>query len=141
MSDPTAIITAVVGFSKQIVEAAKLAKDAKTQKLVADFELKMAELKSRVAELINENTELKDRLRQRGDKPKMTSRGDVYYTDAGAGPYCTTCFDVGGNLVRLTPQTPHFARSFGKYKCITGGDAGAGRGDPRGRGRGGVLAD
>ena len=117
MADPTALVTAAVATFKQIVEVANLAKDAKTQRLVSDLELKLAEVKSHLAELTNENTELKDRLRQRGDKPKMTSRGDVYYTDAGAGPYCTTCFDVGGNLIRLTPHAPHFARSFGKYKC------------------------
>lgn len=47
--------------------------------------------------LRQENNELKNKEITRN---MLEHRGNAYYQN-GEGPYCTTCFDVEGNLIRL----------------------------------------
>jgi regulator of replication initiation timing len=65
----------------------------------------MLELQTQVFAVIEENHELrgenhalKEQLAQRQD---LQFRENCYWTSAGDGPFCSRCYDVDKNLVRL----------------------------------------
>ncbi len=100
-----------------------LAKNAETKLLVADLTMDLAELKIAFAEVLEENHELRTKLKEGDDlsdlRDHMERRDDVYFITMDGrdpGPYCPRCLDVDGKLVNLTKFTGAFT-AIGKYNC------------------------
>jgi hypothetical protein len=82
---------------------------------LADAKLEAANLKGEIARLADENRELAAKLKHRElSKPEMDQGA---YTFAGEkGHFCTACFDVRRERVRLTRLSPPFD-TFGRWEC------------------------
>jgi hypothetical protein len=102
MTEPTAILTTVIGIVAKLGELEKAVKDAEAKTLLADIQLNLASLKvelanqrDEMASLKNENIQLREELRAKIDPAgKMELRGGVYYFPTALagrpdGPYCT----------------------------------------------------
>jgi len=82
---------------------------------LADAKLDVANLKIELAKLTSENHDLQSQLDRRGSgKPKVDKGAYVFPDDDGH--YCTACYDVRGQQVRLSEMQGAFQR-FGRWKC------------------------
>jgi len=108
----------ITGFNS-LIEAVKNIKElydmnnyVEVKKGLANLELDLAEMKSRLAEQINENTKLKSKIRklQAVKSEEMVFKNNVYYDGDGGGPYCTACYDGKHKKIRLVdnPLDPEF---------------------------------
>lgn len=100
---PLAEIKVAFDGAKAILQLAKKANQIEIIQQVIELQQQLLEIQEELAALREENTRLKDvsALRER----LQPERG-VYWMGDGRteqdGPFCTTCFDVHGKLVRLT---------------------------------------
>lgn len=82
---------------------------------LADAKLEAADLKIEIARLIAENQSLKERIAARENaKPKMDE--GAYTFEGETGHFCTACFDVREQRVRLTRLVAPFD-DFGHWQC------------------------
>ena len=96
---------------------ANSSKDAQSKLLIADLSVQLAEVKVRLAELIEENSHLKAELEKanKADADVILKDG-LYYTPQNDGPFCTACFDKDRKLIRVTELGSVF-RDIAKYQC------------------------
>lgn len=117
MADIFTSLTTALGLSRQLVEIASLAKDAKAKTIAADLQLQLAEVKIRLAGLLEENQRLSSELKAaKSSVSEMQLIGDLYYKPDGDGPYCTACFDGKRQLIRVSPMSIAF-HAIAKFKC------------------------
>lgn len=116
MPDILSTVSSAIGLSKKLLELSSVAKNADAKLLIADLQLQLAEVKSALAELIGENSDLKEQLRQRDEPPEVVFKDGLYYTSEGDGPFCTSCYDTDGNLIRVAEMATAF-RSHGRWRC------------------------
>lgn len=102
---------------RQLYELSAVAEDPKAKLAVAELQMELAELKTKIADLINENTQLKKDLEwATSTSVEMVLKDDVYYKPSGDGPFCTTCYDSKRQLIRLTEMSKLF-REVGRWNC------------------------
>ena len=117
MPDVVAAITTAISLTRQLVEIADATKDAKSKLLIAELSVQLAEVKMRLADLIEENTNLKTQLkRAQSSESEVALKDGVYYSVSGDGPYCTACYDDKKKLIRVTEFEEGF-RHFGRFNC------------------------
>lgn len=117
MQELIPLISGAIGLSKQLVEWAKSGSDPKMKTLVADLTLQLADVKIRVAELMDENDQLKRKLREKEAPPEIVlGDRDLYYKPNGDGPFCTACYDTTKRLIRMQPGPEDFRMAF-LYQC------------------------
>ncbi len=117
MSDPLVIINAAVSTVTKLASLAGTIKNAELKLLVADLTLEIAQTKTTMAALIDENRELRSTITKHSTpKINVVLKDGLYYTDNNDGPFCTACFDGKEKLVRVTELHGHF-KLMGKYKC------------------------
>jgi hypothetical protein len=143
-SDIDSTVTTALDLTKELVDLAGATKDAEA-KLIADLQVQLAELSVRLDELIEENTQLKEQLKQAASTEstrrarlselikentqikeqlkqaentqiELIVKDGLYYRADGDGPYCKSCYDSAQKLVRLS-EMPHTFRSFGNWHC------------------------
>lgn len=81
----------------------------KTVQQIDNLDLYRQILQAEVLELVEENRDLKSRLAELQEQVRIRGelmvRDDCYWRvgagEAEDGPYCTNCWDVRGNLVRM----------------------------------------
>jgi regulator of replication initiation timing len=103
----------IIGINSliEMVKGFKTLKDMTDQvelkKFLAKLEVDLAETKSRMAGLIDENTKLKSKIQklQAVKDEKMLFKNNSYYDGDGNGPYCTACYDSKNKKVRLADNT------------------------------------
>jgi hypothetical protein len=93
---------------------------------VASLSDELVTLRSSVAVLTDENLVLTARLisaQEAAARRNLFSlRGGAYWKADDApgslalGPYCTRCFDMGGQMVLLSEESTNL-RAFGKWRC------------------------
>jgi hypothetical protein len=112
--DALVAITAAIELVKTLKDA-KLS-DAKVKDQMAELYLKLADLKMDMANLINENLDLKrkltEALEKNNQKEDVFFDGKFYYkknANGNEGPFCTGCYDNKKQLVRVTPLPSDFA--------------------------------
>jgi hypothetical protein len=118
---------AAVSLAKTVMEVAKKIDNAELIRAIANLNLEMAtanlgmaDLTNQLAELKQENVQLKGKIRELEESAKPERQLNIgedgfYYTGAGDGPFCTGCFDINGKTIRLQEDKSEI--SFGKYKC------------------------
>lgn len=126
MSDVIKTIGSAIEAVKILADLAKTAKNADAKMAIADLSVALADIKLEVAALKEENLRLAGELRSAIEKPdrrdSIMLQDGVYFVKGGTpdapndGPFCTRCFDVDDNLIRLTEFTGAF-RTFGRWKC------------------------
>jgi hypothetical protein len=117
MTDIVTGISTAIGLTKQLLALADATKDAEAKLVIADLQIQLAELKVQLAGLIDENRELKEAVKTKSQgKPKLSLKGDLYFTEDGDGPYCTACADTTDKLVRVSPMSETF-HDICKFKC------------------------
>lgn len=117
MPDVVTAIGAAITLTRQLLDLADATKDAKSKLLIADLTFQLAEVKRRLAELIDENTHFKTELETaKKSHADVDFKDGLYFLRSGDGPFCTACFDRDKKLIRPTalPETLH---SQGKFKC------------------------
>lgn len=117
MNDIISSVTAAVGLTRQLVDLASIAKDAAARSIIADLQLELAEVKIRLAALIDENQQLKGELKTaRLQEIDLQIRGDLYYKPDGDGPFCTCCYDRDHKLIRVSAMSTEF-HAIAKFRC------------------------
>ena len=62
---------------------------------------KMLEMQKKIGDLEKENTDLKDKLKTKGN---LRLENHAYWMiDNGDGPFCTRCWDAENKMIRLHP--------------------------------------
>ncbi len=118
MADLIATVTSAVALVRQLAELNAKSKDAKLHDLIGDLTLEMSKLKSQMAQLIDENTDLKAKLKKATGNPGAMTVGEhgLYYDMAGDGPFCTCCYDVQKQRVRVV-EVAQMLQHAGRFKC------------------------
>jgi len=117
MPDVIATVTTSIGIAKQLLELLEKSKDVKAKSLLADLQIELAEVKMRLAELIEENTQFKARLKKaESAEQEVVLKDGLYFRPDGDGPFCTACYDSKGKLIRVSKMPRNF-ETFGNWQC------------------------
>lgn len=116
----TAIDTSI-GIMKKLKTLNDKVKDADFRMLLADLSIELANSKSSVADLLNENRILKEKIKEMetaaSKVDKLIFRNNAYYSENGEGPFCPACYDSKNKKIRLVDNLRDFVSISGKYKC------------------------
>ena len=112
-----AMMTGAVALARQILDLSAVAKDTKAKEMVGELRLQLAELKIKLADLIEENDQLKREARKAQTTPVVTIKDGLYYKVDGDGPFCTTCYDSSRTLIRLAERPQNTWRMLGRWRC------------------------
>lgn len=125
MADPITAVTAAIGLTKQLLGLAVAAKDADAKLAIAELQVQLAEIKTRLAELIDENNNIKQELKAAtSDIAEVVFKDGLYYKPDGDGPFCTACYDSKKALVRVSERGAAF-HAIARWKCnVCGGKYG-----------------
>jgi hypothetical protein len=82
---------------------------------LADAKLEAARLKTMLADLEEENGQLKH-LKGSGDLASPNYDGTVYRVEGDQSAFCPGCYDTKKAMVRLTKQEGHW-KAFGEWEC------------------------
>ena len=122
-STATTILANALRALESLREQAQKSKDATLKATIVRFYDELANLKSIVMRVEDENEELRRRLEEQSDdsrKPLIKQVGRVnYYYVGNEGPYCQVCYDSKGKLVTLTPQQEFWAGTGRKCALCT----------------------
>lgn len=76
----------------------------------------LRESNERLQEEVNRLKIENESMRKSVPSKDVVLKDGIYYTQSGDGPFCTGCYDVKRQLVRLT-RVPRSLETFGKFKC------------------------
>lgn len=116
MIELAAAVTTALGITKQIREIADNVATAELKLAIAELTEQLADIKLQAVDLATENRELKQKIQDLSAPPEMEYRDQVYFRTNGDGPFCPSCFDSSGNLVRISEASGHVRRLI-KYRC------------------------
>jgi hypothetical protein len=117
MEDVFKSVTAAIALAKQLVGLVGDSKNADLKMVVADLSVELAQVKMQLAELMDQNTSLKQKLSvAKGGGPQLDYRDGLYFDADGSGPFCPGCYDAGRKAIRLAKQDGVWTH-FGEYKC------------------------
>ncbi len=113
-----------ISLAKQLKEAADKTKDPEIASSVADLSLELANANLQLAEVVNENAELRaelDALKRRAEAVEnLEFQEDGYYYKAGDEiPFCPHCYEAENRAIHLS-KSP--AVSSFVYSCQTCGN-------------------
>jgi urease gamma subunit len=104
MIDILAGINTAVDIAAKLKNMGKKKPAGEAEKLISEMNVELAKTKNNIADLLNENRQLKDELRELKNieqSPLIFKKG-AYYTDDGNGPFCPQCFDNNNKKIRLS---------------------------------------
>ncbi|PPU55347.1 hypothetical protein XdyCFBP7245_13870 [Xanthomonas dyei] len=84
-------------------EINKNIENAEFSNALADLGLELAKLKSELASVVEENTNLKTRLAVKQSTPTLEFKNGAYFKQDGEGPFCSGCYDNSSKTIRLVP--------------------------------------
>jgi len=117
----------ITDMIKKAANAADAIKNADLIDAIANLKLESARLKStlagaevRILEIEQENEALKAKIKVLEQSAvnlnKPIFRDGLYYSQDGDGPFCTVCYDIKKEFIRVTAFTRPF-KTLGKYRC------------------------
>ena len=117
MNEIISTVSSAIGLTKQLINISDIVKNSEAKLIIADLQIQLAEVKMKLAELIEENTNLKNSLSEAiTTKKDVILKKNLYYTKDDDGPFCTACYDSQNKLVRVTPLSKEF-HVIAKLKC------------------------
>ncbi len=109
-------VTIAIDLARKIKKSTDAIKDSETKLLIADLMSQLADVKIKCSELVKQNSELREKLIAKESRD-IELVGDVYMSGSD-GPFCTTCWDSDGKLIRLKEEIKDFQNILGnKYSC------------------------
>ena len=115
MTDILAKVSAATTLAKNLLTLPAIVASAEAKLAIADLQIELAEMRTQLSLLISENHSLKESLNAR-IRTDLQHRNGKYFKPDGDGPYCTCCFDSGGELIRLIELEVAF-RDIGRWHC------------------------
>jgi|COG998Drversion2_1049125.scaffolds.fasta_scaffold99459_2 chromosome segregation ATPase len=122
MVDVVQALQSSIEIVKRLRALSKKIEDADFKMLLADLsgeladaKMEVASLKAEIARLSEENQSLSSRLQQK-TAGKPIFKDGAYSFEGDEGAYCTACYDVRNQRVRLSKLLPPFDE-FGKWEC------------------------
>lgn len=115
MADIISTASAALQLVGRLREINKNIANAEFSNALADLAIELAELKIKLAAVVEENDSLKRQLSSR-QAESLRFEGFAYYSSSGEGPFCPGCYDTGRKSIRLTRQSPPFD-VFGSHSC------------------------
>jgi hypothetical protein len=110
-------VSAAIRLVNELVEAADVAKNAGLRLLFADLKDELARISREVRNLTEERNTLRNQLQVlTSTSSSIRLRGDLYFTETGNGPYCTSCFDARNELNQVVPIS-RYLDVIGKFNC------------------------
>lgn len=118
-------IKVAIDIAKDLKGATSAIKDAEVKLKIAELLEAMSEVKVQLVEAQDENLELKRTIKDLelalARQDEVVFRDGYYYLAEAQegkpeGPFCSNCYSSSNRLSLLTEVTGTF-RSFGKYKC------------------------
>lgn len=85
---------------KSIASTLREADKIEQYRQILDVQEKLLEMQNRITELETENRELKEKVKTKDSLVYDKSRNS-YWTNEGDGPFCSRCWDVDKNTVRI----------------------------------------
>ncbi|MGF1850533.1 hypothetical protein L4C44_01410 [Vibrio satsumensis] len=121
MSDVLGSIGQAIGLAKRLREISKNIEDAEFKNLLADLNLELADTKLALADVMEQNYQLKSEVNelknsQGNNLNQLIFKEFAYYTQDEDGPFCSACYEVKNQQIRLAKVTGSFA-TFGHHKC------------------------
>lgn len=121
MSDVFSSIGQAISLAKRLREISKNIEDAEFKNLLADLNLELADTKLALADVMEQNYQLKTKINelknsQGNNLNKLVFKEFAYYTQDNDGPFCSACYEVRNQQVRLSKVTGEFT-VFGHHKC------------------------
>ena len=118
------VITSInnaITLAQRLREISKNIEDAEFKNVLADLGLEIADTKLALAQVTEENAQLKSELTKlkhsRGESSSdLIFKDFAYYSDSDEGPFCSGCYDTQKQKIRLGPVSNDFT-VFGKFKC------------------------
>ncbi len=110
-----------ITLTKRLREIGKNIGDAEFNNLLADLSLEIADTKLTLANVTEENANLKSELTklkhsQGVTKPDLFFREFAYFTEENDGPFCPGCYDAKNLKIRLKKEKEAFS-DFGNNSC------------------------
>lgn len=93
--------------------------NAEFSNALADLGLELAKLKSELATVVDENTNLKAQLvsaQQVVAAPALEFKNGAYFKSGGDGPFCSGCYDGSNKTIRLSPLSATF-KALASHTC------------------------
>lgn len=115
MSDLISTASTALHLVTRLREINKNIANAEFSNALADLSVELANLKIQVADLLDENDQLKRQLSQKSSTD-VVFKDFAYYTKAGDGPFCAGCYDGQDKLIRLAKLSGAFT-VFGSHSC------------------------
>lgn len=112
MSDLISTATSAIQIVTRLRDINKNIANAEFSNALADLAIELAEIKIKVAGLLEENEALRREL-ERKNALELTFSKYAYFTSDGDGPFCPLCYDSQGKAIRLT-KGPY---TFGSHIC------------------------
>lgn len=118
-------IKIALNIAKELKGATSAIKDAEVKLKIAELLEAMAEVKVQLVEAQDENLNLKQKIKELevalARQDEVVFRDGYYFIaepqeDKPEGPFCPNCYSSGNALSLLTEVTGTFRR-FGKYEC------------------------
>ena len=92
-------------------------------RIIGETNLQLVETQNRLAEQIRQNSDLREEIAQLKKEIKVLKDEDAkpilkdgFYYAKEDGPFCTGCYDVNKELVRVA-KVPELKRIAGDYRC------------------------
>lgn len=115
-----ATVLAAVATSMQLVsrlrEINKNIENAEFSNALADLGLELAKLKSELASVLDENTDLKTQLAVKQSTPVLEFKNGAYFKQDGEGSFCSGCYDNSRKAIRLAP-VPRTFKDLASHMC------------------------
>ena len=115
MGEAIAAISTALEVVRKIQGIESAMQNADLRGLVLDLREELLIVRERSVSLAEENADLRRQLAE-ALSPSLALRDGLYF-DGEDGPYCTACYDVRGNRVRVTGTPPAIARTIGRHMC------------------------
>ena len=112
MSDLISTASSAMQIVTRLRDINKNVANAEFSNALADLAIELAEIKIKVAGLIEENQALRQEIENR-DAPKLRFQAYAYFSVEGEGPFCPLCHESHGKAIRLT-RGPY---TFGSHQC------------------------
>ncbi|CAH7265607.1 hypothetical protein [Vibrio sp. 99K-1] len=121
MSDVLGSIGQAISLAKRLRDISKNIEDAEFKNLLADLNLELADTKLALADVIEQNSQLKLEINelknsQGSNLNKLEFRKFAYFSLDDDGPFCSACYETKNQQVRLSKVSGAFLR-FGHHKC------------------------
>jgi hypothetical protein len=126
MADVLTLVATAIDTLKKLRAVSEKIKDAESRNLIADLSIALADLKSEVAGLKEENRWLQAELNQKRTREQhgeqlVVRDGVLYFNEPPsgkpAGPYCPNCKENGNRLVLMKDNRNTPFQQICKFRC------------------------